>query len=203
MNYPKIKFAYNQTDSIDIIIHGGSKGIESHFINKLFNASTNENHSTLAFNFPYLDRGDESSSGEELVEEQDTIDNILDFLKRFSFKKIHFIAKSLGGIVLAKYIANNGERLTSFEIEVTILGYVLGDIDLSGFTGRLTIIQGSNDRFGNADAVKDDLATKKLSEANVIEIEGADHSYRIPETKEPKFEDEVVSLVFSDNNEIR
>ncbi|BCX14213.1 MAG: hypothetical protein KatS3mg085_745 [Candidatus Dojkabacteria bacterium] len=168
---------------------------------KLYKKSTASGISTITFNFPYLDRGEENSSGEDLTEEQQTIAQIINFISQFNFKEIKFIAKSLGDIVLAKYLQNNQKDLHEKKIEVVIPGYVLGDIDLSGFKGNLTVIQGSNDRLGNADAVRKDLYSNGLSEARVIEIEGADHSYRISDTNEPKFEDEVVNLVFHYDDE--
>lgn len=201
MDFPKLKFSFTKSDTINIIIHGGSKGIESPFMEKLYKKSTVSGISTITFNFPYLDRGEENSSGEDLIEEQETIAQIINFISKFNFKEIKLIAKSLGGIVLAKYLQNYQKDLHGKKIEVVILGYVLGDIDLSDFKGNLTVIQGSNDRFGNAGAVRKDLSSKCLSEARVIEIEGADHSYRIPDTKEPRFEDEVVNLVFSNDDE--
>lgn len=200
MDFPKFKFSYSKSDTINIIIHGGSKGIESQYMRKLYNRSATSDKSTITFNFPYLDRGEENSSGEDLVEEQETIAQIINLISPFNFKEIKFIAKSLGGIALAKYLQNHQESLKDKEIKVVILGYVLGDIDLSSFKGSLTVIQGSNDRFADADAVSRDLSSKDLLDTKVIEIKGADHSYRVPDTKEPKFEDEVVNLVFSEND---
>ncbi len=200
MSMPKLKFVYSQNDSLNVIIHGGSKGIESQFMRKLYDRSVSSGKSTITFNFPYLDRGEESCSGEDLVEEQETIAQMINLISPFNFKVIKFIAKSLGGIALAKYLQNHLEGLNDKEIEVVILGYVLGEIDLSNFKGDVMVIQGSNDRFGNANAVRKELSSKGLVEAKVIEIKGADHSYGVPDTKEPKFEDEVVNLVFSEND---
>ena len=127
MNMPKLKFSFTKSDTINIIIHGGSKGIESPFMEKLYKKSTANGISTITFNFPYLDRGEENSSGEDLTEEQETIAQIINFISQFNFKEIKFIAKSLGGIALAKYLQNHQEGLSDKEIEVVILGYVLGD----------------------------------------------------------------------------
>jgi hypothetical protein len=64
-----------------------------------------------------------------------------------------------------------------------IFGYDIGYIDLKTFPGKIVIIQGDKDKFGDIEAVKNDM-------------KGADHSYRVPETKEPIYEDEAVKMAF-------
>lgn len=55
------------------------------------------------------------------------------------------------------------------------------------------VIQGENDRFGNTEAIKEELA-KHSVEADVVEVPKADHSYR-NEQKEPVYQDATVELL--------
>ncbi len=42
MNFPKLKFSYTRIDTINIIIHGGSKEIELQFVRKLYDRSVSK-----------------------------------------------------------------------------------------------------------------------------------------------------------------
>ncbi len=44
--------------------------MERDFIQKIINKSKLNNHSVIAFNFPYLDRNEDHSSGPDLIEEK-------------------------------------------------------------------------------------------------------------------------------------
>ncbi len=188
-------FSYNtDSDTLDVLLHGGSKGIESSFIQKLFKASQDNAHSVIAFNFPYLDRGEEQSSGPELQEELEVLKRVIEYASIKEYRHIRLIGKSLGGIV-ASYFSKKLPIHEQKKYSVIILGYVLGSVDLKEFTGNIVVIQGSNDKFGNIEKVKSDLeglATKKIT---YINIDGADHSFRDLETKEPVYEDVVIEKV--------
>ena len=203
--YKKIKeftsfnFYYNsKSDVLDVILHGGSHGIDSPLMRKVFAASKEKEHSVLTFNFPYFERGEENSSGNELIEELGTLQKMLDQAKYKDYLKVRLIAKSLGGIVASFYL----DKLSKEESErfsVVILGYVTGDVRLKNFEGEITIIQGEKDKFGGIDVVKKDLAGAKSTKIKLSEVKGADHSYRNPDTKEPIYEDDAVELVKSVN----
>lgn len=196
MDFPKLKINHKKSEIFNIILHGGSKGIDSEFICKLHDRSVEQDQSVISFNFPYIDRGEQTSSGIELYEEQKSIDSIFNLVRQFNPKKIRVIAKSLGGIVIAKYLLNSPKENTTDIFELIILGYIIREIDLTSFNGGIKVIQGSLDRYGNAESVREDLLAQGLRNFKTIEIGGADHSYRNPETKYAEFEDEVVDLVF-------
>lgn len=194
-NIPSFNYFHNsKTNTLDVILHGGSSGIESPFIQKLFCSSKELGNSVIAFNFPYLERGEENSSGEELKEELDTLQKILDLCEYKKYKKIRLLGKSLGGIVASFYL----DKLTNEEsksFSVVILGFVTGGLKLNNFEGKISIIQGQKDKFGGIDVVKNDLKDAKSTDVYFFEVEGADHSYRVPETKAPIYEDKVVELL--------
>jgi len=192
---PSFQYIHNsQSVILDIILHGGSKGIDSPFIQKLITASKNKGDSVLAFNFPYLDRGEENSSGPKLKEELAALKEVMNFCQASRFSHIRFIAKSLGAIV-ASYFLKSLEEKEHHRYSIVVLGYIAGSIDLKGFNGKIAIIQGEKDRFGDINTVKKDMASSVSKDILYFEIKGADHSYRIPETKEPVYEDKVVRLL--------
>lgn len=194
-NIPSFNYYHNsKANTIDVILHGGSSGIESPFIQKLFNTSKELGNTVVAFNFPYIERGEENSSGEELKEEMDTLQKILDLCDYKKYKRIRLLGKSLGGIVASFYL----DKLTNEEskrFSVVVFGYVVGGLKLKSFKGKISIIQGQKDKFGGIDVVKNDLKDVKSESVHFFEVEGADHSYRIPETKEPIYEDKAAELL--------
>lgn len=112
------------------------------------------------------------------------------FLRSEGYEKIVIIAKSLGGIITSYWLEQNPDE----NIEVVVLGYVIGSVKTEALKGKLhLVIQGENDRFGNAGAVKDELAKYDI-ETNVLELSKADHSYR-NEQKEPVYQSAAVELL--------
>jgi len=110
------------------------------------------------------------------------------------YKHVRLIGKSLGGIVASYFLKNIKEENN---YSVIILGYVKteGGVDINNFRGDITIIQGSKDKFGNIETIKEDLNNAISKNIRYFEIENADHSYRDPETKEAKYEDEVLKIL--------
>lgn len=179
------------TKTVYLVLHGGGpEGVESPFIANVIRALTSTGNSVLGFNFPYCERGEENSSGEELIEETGALSTVVEFLKGEDYEKIVIVAKSLGNIITSFWLEQNPDE----DVEVVVLGYVIGSVKTESLKGKLKlVIQGENDRFGNAKAVKDELAQNSI-EAEVIELANADHSYRNNE-KEPVFQNQAIELL--------
>lgn len=184
----------NNSNTLDIVLQGGNYGIESPFMQKVITSCKESGHSVLAFNFPYFERGDNHSSGPELKEELETITKMMKKHDANKFDHIRFVAKSLGGIV-ASYFLKNLKPSEHQKYSIVILGYVLGDVNLKNFSGKIKIIQGEKDKFGNIGEVKEDLKGAISNEIEFTEIKGADHSFKNPDTGEPEFADEVVKQI--------
>jgi len=197
MTLPNLKYFYNnQAKTLDIILHGASQGMDSPFMQKLITSSRNKGNSVLAFNFPFLDRGEEKSSGPELKEELAALKEAMNFCQADKLAHIRFVAKSLGAIVASFFLQNQPEK-EQRKYSIVVLGYVTGSLNLKSFQGKITIIQGEKDKFGNIKAVKIDMESSVSKDITYYEIKGADHSYRVPETKEPLYEDKVVGILSS------
>lgn len=189
-----LHFHNSKATTLDVILHGGSGGIDSPFMQKVFESSKNKGNSVIMFDFPFVEKGEERSSGPELKEELQVLKEMLLVAGFDKFAHIRLIGKSLGGIVASYYLNSLSEEERKL-YEVIILGYVTGDVKLKEFIGKVTIIQGEKDKFGNSDVVKKDMRDAVSRDIIYHEIAGADHSYRNPETKEPIYEGQVLELL--------
>jgi predicted alpha/beta-hydrolase family hydrolase len=194
MNTSFLHFHNSKTQTLDVILHGGSQGIDSSLIQKLFESSKKKGNSVIAFNFLYLEKGSEQSSGPELKEELEALKEMLSLAQSDNYTEVRLIAKSLGGIVASFYLNELTEE-SKKRYQIIVLGYVTGDVKLKEFAGKITIVQGEKDKFGNIDVVKKDLENAVSKEITYYEVKDADHSYRVPETKEPLYEDDVIKLL--------
>ena len=162
---------------------------------KIFNALSDKNESTVMFNFPYYERQGAMSSGSQLEEELEMLAIFMDYVESAKYIHIRLVGKSLGGIV-ASYFLREVPREDHQKYSVVVLGYIVGGTKLTGFDGKITIIQGEKDKYGSVENIKKDLATAKSKAISYFEIKGADHSYRNVKG-EPKYEDEVIKVLFS------
>jgi len=189
-----IHFHNSTAQTLDVILHGGSVGIDTPFMQKVFQVSKDKGNSVIMFNFPYLERGEDHSSGPKLKEELSTLKKMLGIAGASEFTHICLIGKSLGGIVASFYL-DSLDFEEKKRYEVIILGYVTGDVKLEGFGGKITIIQGEKDKFGDIDVVKKDLQDAVLRNIAYYQIPNADHSFWDPVTKEPIYEKEAIAIL--------
>lgn len=177
--------------TVYLVLHGsGPEGIETPFISDIINTLASTGTSVFGFNFPYCERGEESSSGPELTEETAALNKVVQFLRGEGYERIIIVAKSLGGITTSYWL----EQHASESVAVIVLGYVVGNVKTEALQGKLRlIIQGENDRYGNAKTVKEEL-TRHHVKAEVVEVPKADHSYR-DERKEPVHQEEAIALL--------
>lgn len=196
MNLPNFKYFHNnKANTLDVVLHGSSGGMDSSLVNKIIDASRKNGNSVVVFNFPFFDRGEEKSSGPELIEEIDTLQTVLDYCQSEKFKNIRLIGKSLGGCIAGSFLKKiDNNQLNKYSL--IIFGYDIGYIDLKAFPGKIVVIQGSKDKFGDIEAVKNDMVGAVSKKITYLSVEGADHSYRVPETKEPIYEDDAVTMAF-------
>ena len=162
----------NKSKNIYLIIHGGGPvGVETDFISAIFDTIAKTNNSVLCFNFPYCERGEENSSGPDLLEEVSTLKQVIDFVHAEDYDHITIIAKSLGGIISSYYFAKYPVK----SIDLIILGYIPNEIKQNEISENLKlVIQGENDRFATPSEVQKIVGNKIA----VIEIKNADHSYQ-------------------------
>ncbi|MEP7104095.1 MAG: alpha/beta family hydrolase [Candidatus Dojkabacteria bacterium] len=188
-----LHYSNEDNKELNIIIPGSSVGFEKGFIKKIFDKFIEDKKSAITFNHPFFTRGDESWSGEELLEEQNALEEVMQEVDLENFSKINFIGKSLGAIVLSMFLRKNPQLFNKSTF--TVLGFVKGSLDLKKINVKTLIVQGENDKFGKLEEIKKDL--NKLSKyIEFVEIKGADHSYR-DESKQPIYEEEAIKLLFN------
>lgn len=195
MNIPSLSLIKNdKSDTLDVLLHGSSGGMKYSLMQKVFDLCIKQGHSVVNFNFPYFERGEEQSSGPELKEELEILQSVLDQCNAREYKHVRLIGKSLGAIIASYYLRDLTEAEQP-KYSIVVLGYVTGSIDLNKFVGKINVIQGEFDKFGNIETVKMDLKNSKSTSISFYEVKKADHSYRNPETKEPLFEDEAIKIL--------
>jgi len=151
-----MEFVKTESDTLDVLLHGAGGGMEHTNIKKAFDVCVGKGYSVVNFNFPFCERGDEHSSGPDLIEEIETLKKVLTECEANKYQHIRLIGKSLGAIIAAKYLS----QLTPTEqkkYSVVIFGYDTGMINISTFPGKISIIQGEKDKYGNIEIVKNDL----------------------------------------------
>ena len=189
-----------KAESVDIILHGASSGIESSFMEGLFEKSIEVGNSAMMFNFPYIEQGEGSRPSDDLREEVDTLDDIVKFVKQFDYKHVRFMGKSLGGLVASKYISEIlSVKQVPFTYELIIMGCIVPyyDFKISGVKS-VTVIQGSDDDYGKPIDVEELLSNIVQGEdikVQVHEVKNANHSYHAPGTKDKAQVEQAISFI--------
>ena len=192
--YPTLIFNnFSQSTRLVILTHGASEGIENNFIQNIINKFSNQKISVLALQMPFKNRGENSSSGPELLEEIKCVEQIMTLLNSFQYEKIDFIGKSLGGIIFSKFLNNQNLEFQT-KTSLTILGYIYGDVEISNYAGKISVIQGENDKYGSEQDILNDFDNCISEDKSLAIVASADHSYR-DERKEPIYQSEVLELL--------
>ncbi len=193
---PKLEFYYNnKSDVLDVVLHGSRSGMGSNFIQRIYEAGKQTGRSVLIFDFPYIDRSEEKLMDQPREEEKESLKSVLEKFGGNGYKKIRLIGKSLGAVVAAEYLVSLPEEEQK-KFELIVLGYDLGWIDLDNFVGEVTVIQGSEDPFGDIDDIRRDLKGNKAKKVTLRGIGGADHSFMDPQTGMAKYLGKVLKLLF-------
>ena len=59
MKIASLKYIDNNSDTLDVLLHGSSGGMNYTLMQKVFDESVRQGHSVANFNFPYFERGQE------------------------------------------------------------------------------------------------------------------------------------------------
>lgn len=193
-NLTYVNYHKQSSKHVYLVLHGsGVAGVESSFISAIIQTLVKTGQSVFGLNFPYCERGEETSSGPELVEEIETIRLVVLRLQEQGYR-ITIVAKSLGAIAASFYL----EQHPDDNIKIVVLGYVIGDVKTEAIKNNLKlIIQGENDRFGGNDALRDELGDITCV-ASIIKK--ADHSYR-DDAGQPVYQQEALAALLENLEE--
>ena len=109
-----------------LILQGGNFGVDTDFIQTVFHESVEKGFTTLAYNFPYYDRG-ESSTSEGCVEEVGTVHEALHYLLSTGAEEVLIVAKSVGSVVVGKVLKEESDIPIP---AIVILGIPLKFVDM-------------------------------------------------------------------------
>lgn len=175
-----LEYKYSDRLSKDrayLLLHGVRGGIDEAYITTLLGKLVSRGDTALAFNFPYISRGDTNPSGGRFEEELSALHLSYNFLKAQGKERVHLIGKSFGGMLVTHWLAEN-PRVEG--VNASIMGYIHGENSVLPDTlrGRLgVVVQGEFDRYCTPEEVRRELRAHNV-EGEVVEIPGADHSYR-------------------------
>lgn len=175
------------SNHIFIVTPGARDGIKHPLIQRVFSFLEEKKHGVVAFDFSYY-LNDEEVSPEFKRELHDLHSVYRGISEVYPDRKVHLIGKSLGGIVSSRFVKEHGTQQVD---SVTILGYVPGQVDFGEYDGKVSVIQGADDRFGNAEIVQADLEKFRVK-ASLSEIPCADHSFNCTKETGKMHVDEVV-----------
>jgi hypothetical protein len=183
------KFIDNNKKILYLVLPGASNNTSTGLIKTIVDKLEILQKNVLAVNYPFQDRNEEKSSGEQLLEEQhEVVLAINEVSKNIKWERIIIIAKSLGAVVSTRLLKTIQEKYST-NIELHILGCLYEDVNISSEINleKFVIFQGSRDPYGAIEQVK-----SKFNNAEVIVVENGDHSFR-NELKEPIYESFVVN----------
>lgn len=183
----------NSQDELYVINHGASEGINSDFMNKLQLQLENAKKNYIFIQMPYKNRGEERSSGQETLEEIALIKEAFIELGLYEYSKIHFIGKSLGGLILTRFITQNFNQFIG-NLYFTQLGFLVGDITIPSNLKSFHIIQGENDKYGSIVDVNSVIESNKGLSIKLTQIPNADHSYRDTD-KNPIYHQQAIDAI--------
>jgi len=165
-------------------------------VSRIFEEDKKIEVSVVRFSFSFAVREEMKDLSSDRLEEKETLLKVLRESNSQKYQKIRLIGRSFGAVVAAEYLSD-----LSFEeqqkYELVVLGYDLGLINLEKVFCKITIIQGALDRFGNGNAVKEDLKGDVPGKAKLIQVGGANHGFCDPLTGEGVYFDVVIKLLFS------
>lgn len=189
-----INYYYSpNSKALTILTHGASEGIDSDFMKAAITKVKKSGSSVLVIQMPYKDRGENSSSGPELLEELNATKQALEFVEYNNFSSLKFIGKSLGGIIFSKFLEQANTEVKS-KSSLTILGFIYAETVIPSGTLGVTIIQGEFDKYGTVVKIQEEINKTENSNVKLIVIENADHSYR-DGNNQPIYQDGVIELI--------
>lgn len=194
LNLPTFDYYHDPNSrKLTMVTHGASEGLDSPFMKELIKKIKGKKTCLCAIQMPFKDRGESQSSGKELKEELEALQQLLDFTHYREFEKIHFIGKSLGGIIFSQFLSKQPANFQS-RSDLTILGYIYTDTVIPDSIASINIIQGEYDKYGTREQLQQELDKSPVKNKLLNLVKGADHSYR-NSNKEPEFFGEAVELI--------
>jgi len=173
-------FESENKEILNIILNGFSDKSDWEFITWLFNHCKENNQSVISFDYEFQSLGQDKSSWPELEVEVSQLASIIEDYA-WNYKKINFIAKSLWGIVLSKYLS---KYALARDFTVKILWCIPDETRMGEYISKVSIAQWEYDRYWSPSEIENELRKKYTHHYEthlpvpILAIPWADHSYR-------------------------
>ena len=221
MNPTKIAVQVNDSDAVTALLylaskknrveitlilgHGAGANQSSGFMRLFANGLAERGLDVMTFNFVYSERGRGAPDPKAKLEAcyGSVIEAALK-QKQLKGNKVAIGGKSMGGRIGSQVAATNSANISA----LVFLGYPLHppgnpakmrDEHLPSIKAPMLFLQGSRDTFGTSEELRAVIKKHKLP-ATLYEIEGGDHSFKVPKsaglTQEQVYEqamDEIAS----------
>lgn len=186
-------FESENKDVLHVILNGFSDTCDSQFITTLFDHCQDNNQSVLSFDYEFQHLKQDASSWPELEVETAQLDMVI---KQYAwaYKKINFIAKSLGAIVLSKYL---GKHTINQDFSVKTLGYIHDEIEMGSYIARVSIVQWENDKFWSPADNQTKISEKYHTSVPMLTVAWWDHSYRNADKTGLVWLDQIKAFILS------
>jgi len=166
-----------------VLAHGAGAGQSSSFMVRMAEGLAERRLSTATFDFPYIAAGRKVPDRAPILERAWT-DALAAAREQLPDEPLYIGGKSMGGRI-ATHVASLG--VAAPVSGVILLGYPLHppgrpeqrrDAHLPAIREPMLFVQGSRDAFGPAEEIRRLLPY--LQNATLHEIEGGDHSFKVP-----------------------
>jgi uncharacterized protein len=178
-----------------VLAHGAGAGQTSQFMVQAARGLASRGVTTATFDFPYMEAGRKVPDRAPILEEA-WRNAITEMRTRIDDLPLFIGGKSMGGRI-ASQVASQGSAAPLHGL--VFLGYPLHppgkpeqrrDAHLPAIKEPMLFVQGTRDAFGTAAEIQ--ALLPRLQRATLREINGGDHSFKVPGGKaaqEPVFED--------------
>jgi uncharacterized protein len=178
-----------------VLAHGAGAGQTSQFMVQAARGLASRGVTTATFDFPYMEAGRKVPDRAPILEEA-WRKAIAEMRTRIDDLPLFIGGKSMGGRI-ASQVASQGSAAPLHGL--VFLGYPLHppgkpeqrrDAHLPAIKEPMLFVQGTRDAFGTAAEIQ--ALLPRLQRATLREINGGDHSFKVPGGKaaqEPVFED--------------
>jgi predicted alpha/beta-hydrolase family hydrolase len=167
-----------------VLAHGAGAGQRSPFMTATARALAARGITTATFDFPYMRTGRKVPDPAAVLEQawREAIDSAR-ALDTFGGLPLYIGGKSMGGRIASRAADSNDLPIDG----LVFLGYPLHppgkpqqrrDAHLPSIMAPMLFVQGTRDAFGTADEIRDLLP--RLRRAEIYEIAGGDHSFKVP-----------------------
>ena len=171
-----------------ILAHGAGAGMEHSFMEQLAVELSALGIATVRYNFPYMENGKRRPDVPAVAEK--TVASVCEWVHN-KFKKITLFVggKSFGGRMSSQRMA---KECPEYIKGIVFYGFPLHGIgkestDRADHLRKISIpmlfLQGTKDKLAKQELIT--RVCKKLPTATLVELEGADHSFKVPKKQSP------------------